>query len=58
MIWLYLLIPVVLLVISGLCYDFFKRKSFKEVVNAEVNQNAELAKRNAKTWESGNFHGL
>jgi len=45
-------------VISGLCYDFFKRKSFKEVVNAEVNQNAELAKRNAKTWESGNFHGL
>lgn len=59
MIWLYFLIPCGLLVLLGVGYDFFKRKSFKEVVNnGEVNQNVERAKRDVQTWDNGNYNGF
>jgi len=44
MIWLLFLIPTALIVVLAVGYDYFKRKSFKEVVNNnEVNMNAENA---------------
>lgn len=56
---LYILLGGGALVLGGLCYDFFKRKSFKEIVNnKEVNQNAERARMDANTSTINNqFYG-
>ncbi len=47
-----------LLILFGVVYDFFIRKSFKEMASGPVNQNAEQAKRDAKTNEASNFNGF
>ena len=48
----------VLLVLGGVAYDFFVRKSFKEAEKGPVNQNAEQAKTNANINTTSNFNGF
>ena len=48
----------VLLVLCGVAYDFFVRKSFKKIEDAPVNQNAEQAKRDANINTTSNFNGF
>ncbi len=47
-----------LLVLCGVAYDFFMRKSFKEAKKGPVNQNAEQAKTNANINTTSNFNGF
>lgn len=48
----------VLLILCGVVYDFFVRKSFKEAKTGPVNQNAEQAKTNANIHTTSNFNGF
>jgi hypothetical protein len=60
MIWLIILIPIGLLILFGILYDIFKNKGFKEMKmnEREVNMNAEIAKRDARTHENGSFNNF
>jgi hypothetical protein len=58
MIWLLIVIPVGLLIVFGVLYDYFVNKSFKEVKGPGVSQNVENAKRDAHTVNSNSFNGF
>jgi hypothetical protein len=58
MIWLLILVPIGLLITFGILYDLFKNKSFKEMKGQEVSENAEIAKRDARTFENNNFNNF
>jgi hypothetical protein len=58
MVWLLILVPVFLLIVFGVLYDYFVNKSFKESKDSVINQNVENARRDARTVEQGNFNGF